>query len=177
MTAHSQNGWPALPSNSPHLHTWVIPATSGDSRIRLRDGSAGFLLAVFALWFAEVVQPLSGKVLDDWGYADRLVRGSSSVISNHGSGTAMDLNATQHPLGKGGTFSLVLAARIRLRLRLFRGTLRWGGDYRNGRPDEMHVEIDAPLAAVEAVAQRLMTTPRGKRVLLANPGQREVILS
>jgi len=179
--ATSQNGWPVLAADSPKLHTWVIPAKGGDSRIRLRNGSAGFILAHFLLWLAEVIEPLSGKVLDDWGYAFRPIRGQSSGYSNHASGTAADANATQHVLGRSGTFAYrvkgrVAAARIRTRLRFYGGAIRWGGDY-SGRKDEMHFEIVAALGVCEKVARRLMKTPRGRRILKANPGQRAVIES
>ena len=194
MAATSQNGWPALPYGSRLLHTWVIPARTGVARITLRNGSAGFVLAHFLLWFAEVVEPLAGKILDDWGHASRPVRGSETTLSNHASGTAADANATRHPLGVRGTFRfkpLVLVGAavakmrrrqrtaeelIRRRLRQYRGALRWGGDYRT-RADEMHIEIDQPLPYVEQLARRLMHTPRGRRILKANPGQRAVILS
>lgn len=171
----SQNGWPALATDSPLLYTWTIPAKSGERKIRLRNGSAGFILCHFLLWFAEVIEPLAGGILDDWGYAYRPIRGQSTELSNHASGTAADANAIKHPLGRSGTFG-IRAIRIRLRLKLYRGALRWGGDY-NGRKDEMHFELDQPLPDVEKVARRLMSTPRGKRLLAANPTQRAVIQS
>ena len=65
---------------------------------------------------------------------------------------------------------------IRRRLNLYHGAIRWGGDYQNRR-DSMHFEINAPLARCEQVARRLLDSPRGKRLLAANPGQKEVILS
>lgn len=174
MSAQSQNGWPALSSSSSLLYTWSIPTKAGVVRLRLRNGSAGFLLCHMLLWIADVIEPLVGAVLDDWGYADRLVRGSETTLSNHASGTAADANATRHPLGRVGTW--VQAARIRLRLKLYAGAIRWGGDY-HGRVDEMHFEINVPLAPVEKVARRLMKTPRGRKILAANPSQRAVILS
>ena len=170
----SQNGWPALESTSRLLYTWTIPARSGERKIRLRNGSAGFLLCHFLLWFAEVIEPLAGGILDDWGWAWRPIRGQVDGLSNHAAGCAVDANATKHPLGRFGTF--VNAAKIRLRLRLYRGVIRWGGDY-SGRKDEMHFEINRPLADAERLARRLMNTPRGKRLLEANHGLREVILS
>jgi len=173
--ATSQNGWPALAADSPSLYTWTIPAKNGVIRIRLRNGSAGFLLCHFLLWWAERLEPLLGKVLDDWGYAYRAVRGSETTLSNHSSGTAADANATRWPLGT-EHMSATMKARIRLRLRLYRGCLRWGGDY-SGRKDQMHTEINAELPVCEKVARRLMRTPRGKRILEANPGQAEVIKS
>jgi len=175
--ATSQNGWPVLAANSPQLPTWVIPARNGVFKLRLRNGSAGFLLAHFILWFAEVIQPVLGRVLDDWGWSPlRAVRGTTGTISNHYSGTAVDLNAAQHPLAKRGTFRAWQYAKIRARLLLYRGCIRSGIDYKN-RADEMHHEIDKPLAACELRARALMKTPRGKRILAANPGQRAVILS
>lgn len=174
----TQNGWPALPPGSTTLHTWRIPARTGEVVLLMRNGSAGFVLAHLALWLAETVTPLAGKVRDDWGYAWRPIRGYETGLSNHASGTALDLNATRHPLGKRGTWPARQAALIRhrLRMRLYAGAIRWGGDYA-GRPDEMHVELVKPLPVVETVARALMRTRRGRRLLAANPGQRAVILS
>lgn len=171
----SQNGWPVLQYGSRKLHKWVIPARTGTIEITLRNGSAGFLLAHFLLWWAEAIEPLAGKTMDDWGFAPRAIRGST-VISNHSSATAADANAQAHPLGVRGTLSAGEKARIFARLRLYRGCLRHGAFY-NGRVDEMHVEINKPLTACETRARVLMRTPRGKRLLKANPDQRAVILS
>lgn len=173
--ATSQNGWPGLASNSRLLHTWTIPGQSGTTRLRMRNGSAGFLLAHLALWFDAKVEDLVEDVLDDWAYAYRPVRGYAT-LSNHASGTAIDLNATDHPLGAVGTFTKTEVAAIQRRLALYKGCIRWGGNY-GGRKDEMHFEIDATLGECEKVARALLDTPRGKRILAANPGQRAVILS
>lgn len=175
--SNSQNGWPALAYGSSTLHTWVIPAKNGAVRLTLRNGSAGFLLVHFLLWFSEVIEDLTGShPADDWGFAPRPIRGSTTTLSNHASGTAADANATEHPLGVRGTLSVLEKAKIWARLKLYRGTLRHGAFY-SGRVDEMHVEINAPLSVCEKVAQRLIDTPRGRRILEANPGQRAVILS
>ena len=170
----SQNGWPALSSASPLLYTWQLPDSG--TRLRIRNGSAGFLLCHIALWFDERVEDLDEKVLDDWGYAYRAVRGFSTTLSNHSSGTAVDLNATDHPLGSTATFSAEETAEIHRRLDLYDGCIRWGGDYVN-RKDSMHFEINASLSACEAKARGLMDSPRGTRILEANPTQRAVILS
>ena len=174
----SQNGWSALDGGSPLLHTWVIPARTGPIRLTLRNGSGGFILAWIALRLAETIAPLAIGQVDDWGYAYRPIRGYTTELSNHSSGTAMDLNATQHPLGRVGTWTAKAAAQIRtlLALRMLRSVVRWGGDY-HGRKDEMHFELNADLAACERVAKRLMRTSRGKRLLAANVGQDKVILS
>jgi hypothetical protein len=172
--ATSQNGWPVLDSGSGLLHTWTIPAKTGTRQIRLRGGSAGFLLCHFMLWFAEEVEPLTGGVLDDWGYAYRPIRGQLTGFSNHASGTAVDANATKHVLGARNTFTAEQAKKIRSRLKWTGGAIRWGGDYVT-RADEMHFEINRPLADCERIAKWLLRTPRGKRLLAANPSQRKVI--
>lgn len=169
----SQNGWPVLSSGSSLLHKWVVPGTG--RHFVLRNGSAGFLLMHLVLWYHEKVQSISGGVWDEWGYAFRSIRGQSSGYSNHASGTAIDVNATQYPLGLRRMLSW-RALRIRARLALYQGCIRWGGDY-SGRKDEMHFEINRYLSTCERVAKRLMNTKRGKRILEANPSQRAVILS
>lgn len=172
----SQNGWPVLHGTSALLHVWVIPSRSGTFRLRLRSGSAGFLLAHFALWYADSIEKVAGKVLDDWGWAARpFVRGSDTQITNHASGTAEDLNATQHPLGK-VTLKPWARVKIRARLLIYSGCIRGGLDYAH-RKDEMHYEINKPLSSCEQTARRLLGTDRGRRLLQANPTQRAVILS
>lgn len=178
MPATCQNGWPALEQGSPLLYTWVVPAKTGTTRLTLRNGSAGFVLAHFALWYAETIEPLVGKVLDDWGWAYRPVRGQTVDLSNHSGGLAVDLDATEHPRGKDGTFAPAQVAKIHRRMRLvYRNVLRWGQDYQHSPKDGMHWEVVQPLAVVERLARLLMHTPRGRRILKANPSQKAVILS
>lgn len=171
----------------PRLRKFVIPGA--DRTINLRDGSMGFILVHFALWWHEVVHALNapGQVWDEWGWAPRLVRGSSSVISEHAGGRAADLDATLHPRGVSlRTFKRWQVVKIHARLLFYRvwvgkklaRVLSWGGDYQH-TVDGMHIEI-APgvsIAMAERLAAFLMRTPRGKRILAANPGLREVILS
>lgn len=172
--ANSQNGYQALQSDSTKLYSWKIPGA--DRHIKLRNGSAGFLLAHLALWYHEKIQKLNikGQQVDEWGYAYRDIRGSTEV-SNHASGTAEDLNASLYPLGR-TVMKAYRKARIHVHLRLYRGAIRWGGDYHD-RKDQMHFEINKPLPFVERVARRVMKTSRGKRILEANPSQKKVILS
>ena len=154
--AHVANGWPALGSTSTRLHTWIIPARTGSIRLRVREGSAGFLLAHFALWLAgRPSEPLRGKVADDWGYASRPIRGQATGLSNHAAGCAIDLNATRHALGKRGTSGRTKAARIVARLALWQGCLRWEWPITR-RADEMHFEVVQSLASCETVARRLI---------------------
>lgn len=172
----SSNGWPVIAGSSTHL--WRIPTPHGLVVIPLRNGSAGFVLAHFIMWWAHRVAPVIGGVLDDWGWAPLRVERGGSAISNHCSGTAVDINATRHPLGIRGTLG-ALAARIRRAIHrpIYGRVLTWGGVWQ--RPDEMHTEISRGkgIRDTERVARRLMRTPYGRRLLAANPGQRWVILS
>lgn len=171
----SQNGWPVLTAASKELYVWVIPTKAGTVHLKLRNGSAGFLLALWAMWYANHIEALVGKVLDDWGWAYRPIRGQSTGYSNHASGTAADLNATKHPLGRVGT--LVNSVKLHLRLKAhFRGVIRAGADY-HGRKDEMHYEINVSLSVAEKRARALIKTRAGKKLLNSNPSQRKVILS
>lgn len=181
--ATSVNGWPVIVANNPtgphpRLRKWIVPGTN--RHLFLRDGSVGFLIVHFALWWHRWVSPLDGGVWDEWGWAVRPVRGQTSGYSNHASGTAADLDATQYPRGVRilAVFKALTIRRIRLRLRLYGGVLGWGGNYRT-TPDGMHVEatVGSNIAQAERVARRLMLTPRGRRILAANPGARAVILS
>lgn len=176
--ATSQNGYPVLFDNRttgslPRLRKTVIPDTG--RHFYVRDGSVALVLADFTLWFHENVERIDNKTWDDWGHAVRAIRGQTSGYSNHASGTAIDINATMHPLAKRLTFNRAQYAKIRAQIKTYDGCLRHGIDYRT-RPDEMHVEINASLDKVEIVAQRLINTPRGQRILKANPGLLEVVM-
>lgn len=170
--AKSQNGWSANDVNQ--TTSWAIPGTS--RKIRLRKGDAGYILVHLAAWFHENVEPIDVGEFDDWGYAERPIRGSDVTLSNHASGTAMDLNAVKHQLGARNTFTNAQERKIRDHLKLYGGTIRWGGDY-SGRPDEMHFEINANAAAVAAIAKKLRTasTPAGEELDMNAAELRKII--
>ena len=146
MARYSANGWPVLTKDE----TAVIRVAGG--AFRIAPACAPVFAAFIARYDAEV-EDLSGPVLDDWSWADRLVRGSTTSISNHASATAVDLNATRHPRGSRGTFTDAQDRAIR-RLRADFPVLRYGGTFRTV-PDEMHWEIDASPAEVAAFVASL----------------------
>ncbi len=165
LPPRSANGWPVLDGDQ--TTRWALPGA--DRAFTLAPGPAGLVLAHFALWFHEQVEALNVSPWDDWGYARRLIRGSSATWSNHASGTAVDLNATVHPLGVRNTFSERHYAAIRARLRgRYAETIAWGAEWRS-RPDEMHYEIAAGESDVAALGDHLRRTARGRRLLAANP--------
>lgn len=178
MIVRSQNGYRA---NDQSLTAWyVVPGTRVG--MRLRKGAVAEVLLWLAAQFDDLVEDLDtartfdtdsrpdipggapSSVPDDWSYAERDVRGSMEV-SNHASGTAIDMNAIQHMLGREGTFTpqQVLAIRKILAKLIDPVTkkcvVRWGADY-CGRKDPMHWEIVGSLAAVARVAERLKDNGR-----------------
>ena len=74
------------------------------------------------------------------------------MLSNHSSGTAIDLNATKHPLGAAGTFTPLQVSLIQALCKKY--GLRAGLDYK-GRKDEMHFEISLDEAKVAALIGKL----------------------
>lgn len=152
----SQNGFTA--NDRSHVRSATIPGT--DVKVAVRKGPAGDLLvAVAARWHREV-EPLRAAdgVLDTWSYAERTIRGSSTTLSNHASGTALDFRARIHPLGKRGTYNARQLGAIRRILADCRGAIRWGGDY-TSRADEMHVEVVASEAACARVLATFSASP------------------
>ena len=146
----SQNGWPA--SKDPvelGIKSYPVPG----STIKLRCAeSVAPLLVGFAEEFHKLIEPIDHGALDDWGYAFRMVRGSEDSLSNHSSGTAIDLNAASHRLGAVGTFEAGKVPMIRALAKKY--GLRWGGDYQN-RKDEMHFEVILNPEQVEKLITKL----------------------
>lgn len=146
--AVSQNGWPVHPTSAGCVSlSWI----TGRVDPRVHD-----LFNRFCKRFNAEVEPITRA--HSWGYANREIRGSAT-ISNHASGTAIDLNAPDHPLGASGTFTAAQVRAIR-RLLVDFPQVRWGGDY-HGRRDEMHFEINARPEAFMATP-RMASPARGR---------------
>jgi hypothetical protein len=143
----SQNGWPA--SKDP-AEIRIISVPIDGTKVKVRCAKAvAPLIARFCKEFHELIEPIDEGQLDDWGYAFRMVRGSTDNLSNHSSGTAIDLNATQHPLGKVGTFPAEKVPMIKALAKKY--GLIWGGSENWKRRDEMHFEIGLSEAKVAAL--------------------------
>ncbi len=150
----SQNGWMA--STDKAAIGIANPSVSGvDFPNGVRGGDVQVVLMYVAGRFHATVEALHDGWC--WGYAYREIEGSSS-LSNHASGTAIDLNAPRHPMGKAGTFTAAQVAAIRMILAFLEGVVRWGGDY-SGRKDEMHFEIHADADAVARIARKVTAAP------------------
>lgn len=147
----SQNGWTASKVRAEiDIESFLIPGT----KIKLACNRAvAPLLVGFAAEFHELIEPIDEGGLDDWGYAFRDVRGVPGKLSNHSSGTAIDLNATKHPLGKAGTFPAEKVPMIKALAKKY--SLTWGGSDNWRRKDEMHFEIAIPPSKVEAAIAKI----------------------
>ncbi len=174
MIQKSQNGWVASqsqneidikhfpvegtavkgsPARKAVANRKAVAAIKGKAAIRFRCTKiAGPILAAFAAEFHKLVEPLNVGTFDDWSYAFRGVRGSEATLSNHASGTALDLNAVNHPLGKAGTFKPKQVVIIKQLCKKYH--LVWGGSYK-GRKDEMHFEVTETPAQVKALTKSL----------------------
>src|SRR5699024_2014610 len=94
-----------------------------------------------------------------WGWAYRPVRGAT-VVSEHAAGTAIDLNAPKHPLGRQGTFTRSQVNRIQQILRNLDDAVGWDGNYA-GRKDEMHFELQGGVKKLAAVAKKIKGSSTG----------------
>lgn len=150
----SQNGYQASPARE-NIHTVTVPGTN--VKLPVRVGAAGDLLIWAAARWHREVEPLHEGW--NWGWAYRPIRGGGA-LSNHSSGTAIDLNAPAHGLGTpaSASFKPAQIAAVRRIVSDAKGALRWGGDY-SGRTDPMHLEINANEAACAAVLKQLTESP------------------
>jgi D-alanyl-D-alanine carboxypeptidase len=153
--AISQNGFTALAKAPPGtLDKWVTGRVAG--------GDIAIVFDYLCTRFNAEVEKINKAW--SWGWAPRPIRGST-VTSNHASGTAIDLNAPVHQLGKVNTFSAKQQTRIRAILKdlIVDGdtVIRWGGDYKS-RKDDMHFEIDAPVARIKKLADKIRAGKAGK---------------
>jgi hypothetical protein len=148
ILANSQNGWAAGDTGVLDRNFTVAGVTFPGG---VRRGDVSVVLRYVAEQVNARVEPLVAGWC--WGYNYRPVTGGGS-LSNHSSGTAIDVNAPDHPYGKRDTFTPEQRAVIRQILAEVGGAVRWGGDY-SGNRDDMHFEINVSAAEVANVAARL----------------------
>jgi len=145
----SYNGWPASKEQAEiGIKSYPVPGTL----IKLRCAEkVAPLLVGFAAEYHNLIEELDVGANDDWGFCYRMVRNTSDKLSNHASGTAIDLNASRYPLGK-QTFEPGKIPMLRALTKKY--GLTWGGDYK-GRKDEMHYEISINAVKVAALITEL----------------------
>jgi hypothetical protein len=150
----SYNGWPASRDASAiGIKPFVVAERSfpggvkgGDVATVLRYVAAQYHVFVESLYFGDINK-------DDWGYSYRPNVNNPSELSCHASGTAIDVNADQHPNGVRRTHSYAQVRQIRRIIRECGYGVRWGGDFPTA--DEMHFEIHGTRTAIATIARRL----------------------
>ena len=147
--ASSQNGWPASPDRNA-IDIISIEVEGCKTKFAVNKIVAPIFKA-FLAEFNEKVEKID-KGQDDWGFAFRQVRGSTDMLSNHASGTAIDVNALKHPLGARDTYRP--EQKVILDELCAKYGLRGGYTYKN-RPDDMHFEIQESPKEVKARIKRL----------------------
>lgn len=153
--ANSQNGWKVIPNT-----TAGRAKLDDNPLIRDIDVPNGVLVGDVAVVFRWLAREYDRRVErltpgECWGWHVKTIEGST-VISNHASGTAVDFNAPDNPMGSGTTKKSMTPAQIAECHALEResgGVLRWGGDF--SRNDPMHWEIVGTAAEVAALAKRI----------------------
>lgn len=161
---YSQNGYTVLPGYDACRIYYA-----DNVKFYLRPDDCGYVLSHFARGFDAEVESLNPT--DCHGFSRRKISGST-YWSNHASGTAVDLNATQHAHGAEETFTWQELTDLRDLLEHYDDVIKWGGDYRYTK-DEMHFEIDKNYDLVKLVAQRLR---KNSTVSLSRlkPGKRNI---
>lgn len=149
-TIHSYNGWPASKNQAEiGIKSYLVPGTA--IKLRCAEKVAPLLIG-FAAEYHLLIEPLDVGANDDWGFCYRMVRGTTNKLSNHASGTAIDLNASRHILGQVGTFEPGKVPMLRALAHKY--GLTWGGDYKS-RKDEMHFEISIDAVKVAALIKKI----------------------
>lgn len=144
--AVSRNDWDVIDSGSSDRLVNLQWITG-----KVRKGDAYIILNELGRRFNSEVEPIIKA--HSWGYAKRDVRGVSGIISEHATGTAVDFNAPNHPIGKKNTFVASKRAKIRQIVKDMDGAVRWGGEW--SRPDDMHFELIGGAAKIKQVATKL----------------------
>lgn len=109
--------------------------------------------------FKELVQgieKMGAKLparMDDWSYLNKGIEGYPSYIkSYHAWGLAIDLDATEQPMGQPHTTFPVWKTRQLVDELRF---VTWGYEWQSTRPDPMHFEVHGSRTAVKAFSAKL----------------------
>lgn len=120
-----------------------------DRTFRVRREVAPLFHALVLLMERNGVD-ISKGILDDWGYANRDIRGYPGFKSMHSWGLAIDIDATKNVLGSSSTSFPVAATKKAADA----CSLDWGYLW-DGRKDPMHFEFTGSKAQVPAALAKL----------------------
>jgi len=134
--AYTENGWRIVNRDGCSLITGLDFMDTAP----VRNGAAFEVLSAWAHWYDQNVP--GGIVSPTWGWSST----NDVANSNHLSGTALDINASQYGWGDNRMERLFpdRVASIRRGLDLFEGVIFWGADW--DRKDEMHMQLNGGTA-------------------------------
>lgn len=147
--ATSQNGWPIV--TIAQLENLPIPGTNVKAVPGLLKGDVAWLLRWVGSEFNKRVDPLITPGC--WGWNAPTPIPGSNIYSNHGSGTAIDLNAPHFPWTL-KTMSPRQREECRKIVNQTDNVVVWGGDFTTV-VDEMHFEINGTSQDVARIVKKL----------------------
>ena len=170
MIERSYNGWIASPDPSKINAEWFEVPTVPNRKFRTVKVAAPLFSYLIRRFDAEV-DPLGGGVMDEWSYAYRKAR-AADALSCHASGTAVDLDATQFPMGR-ANMTPAQRKQVEIILGACRKQYRWGGWFRMPYTDEMHFELvkGTSKATVESAIKAMGLHPDGRVLKVEDMGK------
>ena len=149
----SINGWKASP-NPKDIDVKLFPIWRSSRKVRVNEDAAPILLWV-ATKFHAAVANLDKDPLAVWGYNYRPALQGNGKLSDHASGTAIDLRSDRFPVGT-DHMTLVQKYRVRKILKACDGLVIWGGDYKSAASkDQMHFAIAPGVTATDILHWRI----------------------
>lgn len=160
--ATSQNGWPA--SQTLKRRDLVVNGATFVGGI-VDNQNVYDVFHYLLTEYAKRVEPLMTQP-GCWGWYYRANRNDPTSLSNHSSGTAIDVNAPKHPNGvaTSKTFTAKQIAEVHKILDELDGVVRWGGDYTH-TVDAMHFEINVPPGHLQEIGAKLRKKAAPKPVV------------
>lgn len=143
-----RKGW-GNPDASDYVADHVTSITVADRTFRVRKEVAP-LFHAFVLLLERGGVDISKGTLDDWGYANRDIRGYPGSKSMHAWGLAIDVDALKNVLGSPKTSFPKIATRRAAE----DCSLDWGYLW-DDRPDPMHFEFTGSRSQIPAALARL----------------------
>ncbi|MFV8263509.1 peptidoglycan-binding protein [Mycolicibacterium peregrinum] len=133
---YSENGWRMCDRDE--CDDGAVPGTS--LRLPIRRGIANLILKGWVAYYHREIESLSNSR----GFTDEgsWTPTNDVATSNHLSGTAVDLNWSDHAFRVSYSgFTQAEIDRVRTGLRLFEGTIWWGQDWTSPK-DPMHFQLN-----------------------------------
>lgn len=133
---YSENGWRMC--DHAECDTGPVPGTT--LRLPIRRGTANIILKGWVAYFHREIESLNNAR----GFTDEGAWTPTNDVanSNHLSGTAVDLNWSDHPFRVSyAGFTQDEINRVRKGLQLFEGTIWWGQDWTSPK-DPMHFQLN-----------------------------------